>query len=78
MLVRLKVTMMERGIRQTRMAVHLGWDPSKLSRIVNEIAAPSAADRKAIAEYLCVSETDLFGELASLSHREAGPRPQAV
>ena len=60
MLVALKFEILRRGIRQTRMAVQLGWDPAKLSRIVNEIAKPSDADRRAIAAYLKKSESGLF------------------
>jgi transcriptional regulator with XRE-family HTH domain len=65
MLLSLKVTMLQRGIKQYRMAVDLGWDPAKLSRIVNEIAPPTADDRKAIAEYLGMNEADLFTEKPS-------------
>ena len=38
MLLGLKLKMLQMGVRQTRMAVaKLGWDPARLSRIVNEI-----------------------------------------
>jgi transcriptional regulator with XRE-family HTH domain len=58
--IALKIAMLNKGVRQTRMAVDLGWDPAKLSRIVNQVGAPSAADRKAIADYLGTREADLF------------------
>jgi transcriptional regulator with XRE-family HTH domain len=62
MMLALKIELLRRGIRQTRMAVDLGWDPAKLSRIVNEITPPNVEDRRAIASYLKVSERDLFGK----------------
>jgi hypothetical protein len=33
MLLRLKMALLRTGVRQTRMAFDLGWDPAKLSRI---------------------------------------------
>jgi len=60
MLLALKTEILRRGIRQTRMAIQLGWDPSKLSRIVNELAVPTAEDRRVIAGYLKVAEVELF------------------
>jgi len=62
MLLALKIAMIRRGIRQTRMAVELGWDPAKLSRIVNQIAKRSAADEKAIASYLGEPAEALFSD----------------
>ena len=62
MLLSLKVAMLQRGIKQYRIAVDLGWDPAKLSRIINQIAVPTAEDRKAIAYYLATEEADLFTE----------------
>jgi transcriptional regulator with XRE-family HTH domain len=59
--IRLKVAMLRKGVRQTRMAVELGWDPAKLSRIVNQIAIPTAAERTAMAKYLGLDESELFG-----------------
>jgi hypothetical protein len=51
-LISLKITMLRKEIKQTRMAADLGWDPAKLSRIMNQMLVPTAEDRKAIAEYL--------------------------
>jgi hypothetical protein len=42
------------------MAVDLGWDPAKLSRIVHEVTKPSPRDRQAIARYLDMGEVELF------------------
>ena len=60
MLIRLKLALLQQGVRQTRMAVDLGWDPSKLSRIMNEIAVPKEDERRAIADYLGVPEAEVF------------------
>ena len=64
MVLPMKIAILEKGIRQTRMAVDLGWDPAKLSRIINELVKPTSAERRAISEYLGVSEVDLFGALS--------------
>jgi len=60
MLTPLKLEILQRGTRQTRMAVELGWDPAKLSRIVNDVVSPSRAERRIIANYLKASEAELF------------------
>lgn len=60
MLMKLKVELLERGIRQTRMAVELGMDPAKLSRIMNETTIPTSEERKSIANYLHVEESRIF------------------
>lgn len=58
--LKLKVALVSKRVRQTRMAFDLGWDPAKLSRIVNQVAIPTAADRAAIASYLGMHQRDLF------------------
>lgn len=63
-LLNLKMALLRRGIRQVRMAVHLGWDPAKLSRIINRTIEASADERAAIARYLKMSEASLFPESA--------------
>ena len=75
MLISLKVAMMRKGIKQTRMAVDLGWDPAKLSRIVNELGTPSAEDRKLIAAYLGASERQIFPRTRNRERRPAAPMP---
>ena len=78
MLLALKVAILQQGKKQTRMAVDLGWDPAKLSRIVNELAVPTAADRKAIADYLSINERRLFSSAAVRSvPLKARHRPEA-
>ena len=61
MLMDLKLALVRQGIRQTRMAVALGWDPAKLSRIVNGIVEPKQEDRLAISRFLNLPEESLFG-----------------
>ena len=56
----LKIAMLRRGVHQTRMAVELGWDPAKLSRIVHQTVVPTPEDREAIADFLKVPEDELF------------------
>ena len=60
MLIFLKLAMLRQGIRQTQMAVALGWDPAKLSRIVNEVIVPTDAERAKIAQHLGTTEAERF------------------
>jgi transcriptional regulator with XRE-family HTH domain len=60
MLLELRMEMLKRGIRQSRMAFDLGWDPAKLSRIVNGLKPPTADEREAIAAYVGLAEAELF------------------
>jgi hypothetical protein len=54
------------------MAIELGWDPAKLSRIVNELGRPTAEDRKAIAAYLGMSEGQVFRRIRNRTRRVVG------
>ena len=60
MLLELRMQMLKKGIRQTKMAFDLGWDPAKLSRIVNGLKRPTAVEREAIAAYMGLAEPELF------------------
>ncbi len=71
MLLSLKLALLSKGIRQTRMAVDLGWDPAKLSRIMNELATPTAEERDAISNYLGVSKDRLFSNQSTRRHTSA-------
>ena len=73
-LIPLKIAMLRRGVRQTRMAVDLGWDPAKLSRIVNGLTVPSSKEREAIANYLRGRVGDLFSVRPSNRNDEEGER----
>ena len=68
MLLNLKLALLRKGVRQTRMAVDPGWDPAKLSRIMNETLNPTERERNAISRYLRMSQSELFS-----GHE---PRPQ--
>jgi len=70
----LKIAMLRRGVRQTRMAFEIGMDPAKLSRIVNGVAIPSAEDRRKIARYLGTKEATLFD---SSNKESSHPLPAA-
>jgi transcriptional regulator with XRE-family HTH domain len=56
----LKLAILKSRVHQTRMAIDLGWDPAKLSRIVNGIVLPNSAEKTAIANRLNVPEDSLF------------------
>jgi transcriptional regulator with XRE-family HTH domain len=71
-LMGLKIAMLSRGVRQTRMAVDLGWDPAKLSRIVNQIGTPKDQERRAIADYLGEPEAKLFKTVNAANPEGAG------
>ena len=58
----MKIAMLKKGVRQTRMAVELGWDPARLSRIVNQGGALTVQERRAMADYVGENEADLFPE----------------
>lgn len=60
MLLPIKIALLTKGIRQVRMAVDIGIDPAKLSRIVNGYTIPTVEDRHAIANYLGRPEDELF------------------
>lgn len=70
MLIGVKIAMLQRGVKQCRMAVELGWDPAKLSRIVNQIIEPKPEDRHAIAKYLGTPESEVFPEYVASAHIE--------
>ena len=56
----LKLALLKKGEPQYKVAAKLGWDPTKLSRIVQDVTKPTAEDRQAIARYLQMNEEDLF------------------
>jgi transcriptional regulator with XRE-family HTH domain len=75
MLLKLKMTLLRKEVRQTRMALDLGWDPAKLSRIIHQTLEPTPQDRNAIAEYLKLPESRLFpsykGRQINVDHLKA-------
>jgi len=79
MLGELKLAILQSGMGQTKMAVALGWDPAKLSRIVNEVIPPNSVERAQIAAYLERSESELFPKTnASARRRRRLPRAQTA
>jgi hypothetical protein len=56
----LKLFFIEEGIRQIKAARDLGWDPSKLSKIVNGWLDPKPEERRALADYTGKAEGVLF------------------
>jgi transcriptional regulator with XRE-family HTH domain len=60
MLLAMKMAILQRRVGQTRMAVDLGWDPARLSRIIHETRVPTVDERRAIARYLGVRESQVF------------------
>lgn len=60
MRLQIKFALLQKQVRQYRMAAALGMDPTKLSRIINGVVEPSAGERLAIATFLNRAENDLF------------------
>lgn len=75
MLLKLKLALLSKGVRQTRMAVELGWDPAKLSRIINQTIDPTPREKNAISAYLRVPESKLFS--SHKPKRQIGPGMQS-
>jgi transcriptional regulator with XRE-family HTH domain len=73
MLLGLKMTILQKGVGQTRMAIDLGMDPATLSRILHQTRVPTDHERRAIASYLGVPESELFpssiGTVASVGQK---------
>lgn len=66
-LVDLKIAMIRRGVRQNHLALELGWDPAKLSRIMNGMKVPTAEERRAISDCLKLPEAEIFPQAESKS-----------
>ena len=54
--IRLKVLMIEKGIKNFDLAKHLGVDPTKSSQIVHGWIDPDPVTRQKIAEFLEVDQ----------------------
>ncbi|MEO5925710.1 MAG: helix-turn-helix transcriptional regulator [Bryobacteraceae bacterium] len=78
MLINLKLALLRKGIRQTRMAVDLGWDPAKLSRIINEMISATDEERTRIAEHLGLEAGKLFAKEQLLEGLGASPLRNSV
>ena len=58
--IRLKVLMIEKGIKNFDLAKHLGVDPTKSSQIVHGWIDPDPETKKRIAEFLGVDQVELW------------------
>jgi transcriptional regulator with XRE-family HTH domain len=72
MRMRLKLELVQRGIKQYSMAAALGMDPTRLSRIIGGRVEPSESERSAIARYLQLAEPGLFVSRTSSSQLPLG------
>jgi ribosome-binding protein aMBF1 (putative translation factor) len=57
---RLKLIMVERGVKNFDLAKYLKVDPAKVSKIVNGWIEPDEATQKKIAKFLGVSVTSIW------------------
>lgn len=57
---RIKMLLVEKGVRNFDLAKHLECDPAKVSKIVNGWLEPNAETKKKIAEFLEVNEVELW------------------
>ena len=61
---KLKIAMIENGVRNFDLAKHLDVDPSVVSKIVNGWIDPDEKLKERIAEYLKVPVESIWGEFA--------------
>lgn len=58
--IRLKVKLVESGIKNYEIAQRLGWHPSKLSNIINGACTATMEERAQIAKELGVDVGEIF------------------
>ena len=58
--IRLKIKLVELGIKNYEIAQRLGWHPSKLSQIVNGASIPSMEEKAQIAKVLGADVGEIF------------------
>ena len=58
--IRLKVLMIEKGIKNFDLAKHLGVDPTKSSQIVHGWIDPAPETKQKIADFLGVNEAEIW------------------
>ena len=61
----LKITLLERGMRQFDLCRLLGMDPAKLSKIVNQWIVPDKQTKQDISHYLGKPVDELFPRTAT-------------
>jgi ribosome-binding protein aMBF1 (putative translation factor) len=57
---RLKMLLVEKGVRNFDLAKHLDCDPAKVSKIVNGWLDPDRETRQKIAEFLGANEAEIW------------------
>jgi len=57
---RLKMLLVEKGVRNFDLAKHLDCDPAKVSKIVNGWLDPDTETRQKIAEFLGANEAEIW------------------
>lgn len=58
----LKIAFVSKGIRQIKASKDLGFDPAKLSKIINGWIKPTLQERQALSEYLDIPIQKLFNK----------------
>jgi transcriptional regulator with XRE-family HTH domain len=74
MLVRLKLALLRRGISQTQLAQAIDRTPAHVSRLVRGHVKARARDRRKIASFLGVPETQLFSRRNRRNRNGVRPR----
>ena len=60
MLLGLKIAIIKNGRPQYKISAALGWDPSKISKIIAEKYEPSSLEKEDLAAELGVSVDEIF------------------
>jgi len=58
----LKIAFVSKGIRQIKAAKDLGFDPAKLSKIINGWITPTLEEKQVLSEYLDIPILKLFNK----------------
>ena len=77
MLVRLKVALLKRGLKQGELARAIGRTPAHVSRLIRGHVRIRARDRRRIASFLGVSEARLFPSPTRSTRSTARPSDRA-
>jgi hypothetical protein len=58
----LKMAFVSKGIKQIKAAKDLGFDPAKLSKIINDWIKPTSQEKQVLSEYLDIPIRKLFNK----------------
>ena len=61
----LKIAFVSKGIKQIKAANDLGFDPAKLSKIINGWITPTLQEKKVLSKYLDAPIRELFNKKAN-------------